>query len=89
MSFPLWYILVPFAAIVLFSGLFLLFNLFDMGKYGVASGSTRFILYLYIAGFLVILALSIMSFTAIDWNAELNPSSLIPGFGANSNTYGL
>jgi hypothetical protein len=89
MGIPLWYLILPLAVIAFCAGLFLLFNLFDMGFYGIESGKTKAIMYCYIGGYIAILLISGMNLATIDWTKDVDFSSLLPSPGANANTFGL
>lgn len=88
MSLPLWFLLIPFLGIVLFSGAFLLFNLFDMSAYGIQAANTKAIIYLYITGFLTILLFAGLNLSTVDWTASLDLAGLLPSF-TSDNTLGL
>ena len=89
MAFPVLYLLIPLLLVIIVTGLFLLFNLFDMGKYGIESGATRIIIFLYVGGYLSILLISGLGLATVDWNARIDLASLAPKFGDNVNSYGL
>ena len=77
MTFPLWYVLIPFAVIVLFAALFLFFNVFHLMRYGIGSG-TYVIIVVYILGFVGILGISLFLLSAFPWGSEVNPIELLP-----------
>jgi hypothetical protein len=89
MILPIWLLLIPFLGVVGFAGAFLLFNLFDMGVYGVQSSATKAIFYLYIGGFLTILFFAGMNLATIDWGTSLDLGTFLPGTGNNSANFGL
>jgi len=89
MSLPIWYLLIPLVVVTIATGFFLLFNLFDMGVYGVASRKTKAIIGLYVGGFFAVLFFTGLNLATIDWSATIDLSSFLPGTNANMNSFGL
>lgn len=88
MAIPLALLLIPYFAIVAIGGLFLVFNLYDMGKFGLQSGKTSFLMALYVLAFLVVLAIAGADLLTTDWTQSI----AIPNFistGSNPFTFGL
>jgi hypothetical protein len=90
MSFPLWYILVPYAAILFFGALFVFFNVFHLLRYGIETGKTYALIALYIFSFILIVGVSALMLSAFTWNAEIAPLEFIPFIHSDkASTFGL
>lgn len=91
MTFPLWYVLLPYALVLLGTGLFMFFNLYHVAKFGLQSFSTTALLLLYLIGYLVVIAFSVSMLSGFDWNATITMSDIFPFAGdSGSNTnFGL
>lgn len=71
MAIPLAILLIPYAAIIGIGGLFLIFNLYDMGKFGLESGKTTLLMMLYVVGFLFVIGVAATDILTTDWSAGL------------------
>lgn len=89
MTFPLWYILIPLLAIVLFAGLFLFFNLFHLARYAVDATRTYVLMGAYVGSFVLVLCFTAYLLLPFDWTSEVSLSDLIPFSNENSEIYGL
>lgn len=89
MTFPLWYILVPYSAVVFFAAIFLFFNVFHLYRYGIEAGKTYGLVATYTISFLVILGLSAGLLLTYDWNYEVAPEALLPFSDEATRNYGL
>lgn len=89
MTFPIWYILVPWSAILFFAALFLFFNVFHLLRYGIEPGKTYSIIGAYLGSFALILLGSAVLFLQFDWKYEVSPSDLLPINSEATSTFGL
>ncbi len=89
MTFPLWYILVPYAAILLFGLLFLFFNLFHLLRYGIESGKTLALMGVYVVSFLLVAGASLFFLSSFNWRQEVDPLQLLPFNPENTKTFGV
>jgi len=89
MIFPLWYILVPYAAILLFGLLFLFFNVFHLLRYGIENGKTTALIAVYICSFLLVVGGSLLFLTSFTWNQDVDMLELLPFNSENTKTFGV
>lgn len=89
MTFPLWYILLPYAAVLLVAALFLFFNLFHLMRYGLEANKTYALMGLYVASFCVVLGLTAFLFSSFDWTSNVSLSDIVPVNTSSSHNYGL
>lgn len=88
MEFPLWFLLIPYLAILVLAGILLFFNIFHLNRYGVARGGTRGVMIAYAAGFLAIVLVTGISLLEVDWLARIELGDLVP-FSLDANDFGL
>lgn len=88
MSFPLWFLLVPYAAVLLFSGIFLFFNVFHVLRYGVDDLATRGVAVAYVIGFLVVVVASVWILGGFDWTYLPTLRDILP-FSLDRSNIGL
>ena len=75
------YLLIPYVFFAALSGLVFFFNIYHIGKFGLQSTRTTFVLALYTLGFLAVVVISIILLMQYDWtstiyiNDVLSPSS--------------
>ncbi len=88
MAFPLWLLLVPYAGITVIAAVLLFFNVFHLGRYGVANVGTRAVMTAYVLGFVAVLAVSGGFLIGVDWSARIDTADVIP-IGTSLNPFGL
>ena len=88
MSFPLWFLLVPYAAVLVFSAIFLYFNVFHIIRYGVDDLATRGVALAYVIGFLIVLSASAWILEGFDWMYVPTLQDLLP-FSLDRSPIGL
>lgn len=89
MTFPLWYLLLPFALVLLGTAIFTFFNVYHVAKFGLQSGGTTLLVLLYIVGYLGVVAFSASLVSGYNWSDEAAAADLLP-FGTGDNaTFGL
>ena len=85
MSFPAIYVLLPYFVFVALSLMVFFFNVYHIGRFGLQSTRTAFVLGLYTLGFLAVLAISVILLAPYDWTGVIavsdafRPSSTLPG----------
>lgn len=89
MSFPLWYLLVPYVAALFFSGLFLFFNIFHIVRYGVSGFSTRGVAIAYAIGYVVVFVASLSLLGQYSWESAITTSDILPWSGGTISNFGL
>jgi hypothetical protein len=89
MTFPLWYLLVPYIAVVAFAALFLFFNVFHMWRYGIEAGKTWGLISVYVGSFIVLIGFSVLLLLPVDWEKEVSPLELLPLRSGVTSDYGL
>jgi len=90
MTFPVWYILLPFLGVVAFAGLFLFFNVYHIQKFSIDSGQAYAILALYVGGFFIIFGMSLGLLSRYDWSVSVDPLAVLHlNTGSNASQYGL
>lgn len=89
MSFPLWYLLVPFVAALFFSGLFLFFNIFHILRYGASGVSTRGVAVAYAIGYVVVLVASLSLLGQYSWTTSVAFQDILPFAGSSGSAFGL
>lgn len=83
-SFPLWYLLLPFAAVCLLAILFFFFNIFHLNRYAIKSPATSFVMGMYVFTFIALLLGSGLYLLSVNWHKRIQPSDLIPSFQASN-----
>ena len=78
MTFPLWYLLIPYAVFALITALFLFFNLYHIVKFGLQATKTTVVLAVYVFGFLAVMIFTLALLSAYDWNVMVDLSQYIP-----------
>lgn len=81
MTFPLWYLLIPYALIVFGTGLFLFFNLYHVGKFSVKSLGTTLLLGSYLVSYVAVLIVSLTVLAGYDWQREVSVGDVFPFAG--------
>lgn len=91
MTFPLWYLLLPYAIVVLGTGIFLFFNLYHIAVFGIQASSTTFLLVLYTISYAAVLVASVIFLSSYDWSAVTSLGDIIPFLQSSSgtSTFGL
>lgn len=90
MTFPLWYLLIPYALATLGTGIFMFFNVYHVAKFGLQSVSTTVLILMYILLYLAILAWSATAILSYDWTMQVMLSDIIPfSTGGASSSFGL
>lgn len=72
MSFPLFYLLIPYLLILLFFLIFSFFNLYHLFRYGLVNFTTIFMGFLYIAVASFILFVSWKYLGGVDWKEVID-----------------
>lgn len=88
-TFSLWYLLVPYALVLLGSSLFVFFNLYHVAKFGLQSVQTTLLLSAYFISYLIILGVSAMLIASYQWNVEVPFLEVFPFATGSSTTFGL
>lgn len=89
MTFPLWYLLVPYAFVVLSTGIFAFFNMYHVAKFGLQAVSTTFLLGVYTVAYAVVLIASLIVMNGYNWTAAASISDIFPFLGGVSAGFGL
>lgn len=82
LSFPLWYLLVPFGLVLLAAVVFFFFNVFHIRRYGIRSGATSLLLLAYLASFSVLIGGIALIVSSYEWQEEVATEDLLPDFEA-------
>lgn len=82
MTFPLWYILVPYALIVFGTGISLFFNVYHVAKFNVQSLGTTLLLGCYVVLYAAILIASLAALSGFYWQREVTLGDVFPFSGA-------
>ncbi len=90
-SFPLAYILIPFAGIFLFSLFFFFFNVFHIKRYGIKQRSTTGVIISYFAVYGFVLLATFGYLMTIDWQEQFLIADILPFINTSSDSfdYGL
>lgn len=72
MSFPLYILLIPYGLAIIFYLTWSLSLLYHIFRFGYWDSSTRFMLFLYFAGSLIILIFTGIYIMGIDWNQTVS-----------------
>jgi hypothetical protein len=84
LSFPLVYLLIPFAFIFLLAVLFFFFNIFHIRRYAIESRGTTLLLLAYLGTFSAIVIASGIYISNVNWQRQVQVDELIPTFDAAS-----
>lgn len=87
-TFPLYYLLIPFALVLLFSFIFFFFNIFHIRRYGVRHTNTTFLLFLYFSAYCITVGAIMLYLATIDWSQEFTLNEILP-FSSSSNINGF
>lgn len=87
--FPLWYLLIPFAAILLATTIYMFFNIYHIAKFGMQSFGTTVVLLLYFGGYLAVLAVVGVMIGGIDWQHSVTIIDILPFTSNSTSTFGL
>ncbi len=87
--FPLWYLLVPFAAVLLATTIYMFFNIYHIAKFGMQSFGTTVVLLLYFGGYLVVLAVVGIMIGNVDWHHTVTLLEILPFSGGSTSTFGI
>lgn len=85
MTFPLWYMLLPYALVLLGTGLFMFFNVYHIAKFGLQSFSTTALVLAYLIAYIAVLAFSAWLLSGYDWNGIVTLSDILPFVGNSNN----
>ncbi len=77
MSFPLWYLLIPYALFLAVTVVFLFINIFHIARFGLQALKTTLVLGLYIISFLSVLAFTSLMLADFDWSAQIELEDII------------
>lgn len=83
MTFPLWYFLIPYAVVLLGTGIFMFFNIYHIAKFGIESFTTTVVLLFYVLMYLGVLVFSAALIGAYNWSATVALSDVLPFVGTN------
>lgn len=89
LTFPIWYLLVPFFVVLLGSAIFAFFNLYHIAQFGMQSIATTMVFGAYLVGYLAIVAFSFSLFATIDWQAQVSIEEILPYSSEASSRFGL
>ena len=89
MEIPLWIILIPLAAAVAMSFLFLVFNIFHLARYGIKGRGASVLIALYLLGYAFVFVLGIGTLLEVNWKGTVGTKDLLPFTWQSSTSYGL
>lgn len=89
MEIPLWIILVPLAAVVALSFLFLTFNIFHLARFGIKGRGALMLIALYLLGYGFVLVLGVGTLLDVQWKDAVGVKDLLPFTWQSSKSYGL
>lgn len=88
-AFSLWYLLIPYALVLLGGSLFMFFNLYHVAKFGLQSFQTTMLLTMYLLSYLIVLGISAALISSFDWSAQVPFLEIFPFATGSSATFGL
>lgn len=89
MEIPLWIILIPLAAAVAMSFLFLVFNVFHLARYGIKGRGASVLIALYLLGYAFVFVLGVGTLLDVQWKDTVTTKDLLPFTWQSSTSYGL
>lgn len=89
MEIPIWIILIPLAAVIAMSFLFLVFNVFHLARYGIKGRGASVLIALYLLGYAFVFALGVGTLLDVQWNNTVGAKDLLPFTWQSSTSYGL
>lgn len=89
MEIPLWIILIPLAATVAMSFLFLVFNVFHLARYGIKGRGASVLIALYLLGYAFVFILGVGTLLDVRWKDTVTAKDLLPFTWQSSTSYGL
>lgn len=89
MEIPLWIILIPLAAAVAMSLLFLAFNIFHLARYGIKGRGASVLIALYVLGYAFVFVLGVGTLLDVRWKDTVTVKDLLPFTWQSSTSYGL
>ncbi len=89
MVFPLYYLLIPFALVLLFSFIFFFFNIFHIRRYGVKHTNTTLLLVIYFLAYGITVSATGLYLSTIDWTREFSWSEILPFSAPSTNIKGF
>jgi hypothetical protein len=89
MEIPLWIILIPLAAVVALSFLFLMFNVFHLARYGIKGRGASVLIALYLLGYAFVFVLGVGTLLDVQWKEAVGVKDLLPFTWQSSTSYDL
>lgn len=78
LTVPLWYLLIPYAVVLLGTTIFLFFNVYHVAKFGLQAFSTTALLVLYLLSYAAVLGGSALLINQFDWGSEVSLLDILP-----------
>jgi hypothetical protein len=89
MEIPLWIILIPLAAAVFMSLMFLGFNVFHLARYGIKGRGASVLIALYLLGYAFVFVLGVGTLLDVQWRDTVTTKDLLPFSWKSSTPYDL
>lgn len=89
MEIPLWIILIPLAAVIAMSFLFLMFNVFHLARFGIKGRGASVLIALYLLGYAFVFVLGVGTLLDVQWRDTVGTKDLLPFTWQSSTSYGL
>ncbi len=83
LSFPLVYLLIPFAFVFFLALLFFFFNIFHIRRYAIQSQATTLLLLAYLGTFGAIVIVAGIYISSVNWQREVQVDELVPDFNTS------
>ena len=77
MTFPIWYLLIPYAVFLFIACLFVLANIFHIVKFGLEGIKTAIVLFVYSVAFAGVLLLNAYAILNVDWEDDVTVDGFI------------
>ena len=88
-TFPLWYLLLPFAMVLFATSIFAFFNLYHVAKFGMQTFTTTLVLGAYLVSYLALVAFSGLLFSTMNWQQRISLPDILPYSSGAASRYGL
>lgn len=89
MEIALWIILIPLAAVIAMSFLFLMFNIFHLARYGIRGRGASMLIALYLLGYAFVFVLGVGTLLDVQWKDTVGTKDLLPFTWQSSTSYEL
>ena len=88
-SFPIVYLLIPYALFIVVYFFFVLANLYHLKKFGLDSDKTKWIIVIYLTGTMLIFGLSLAFLSQFNWQTTVSFSDFFGDLNSTTFTTGL